>query len=369
MSVERDYMIRKHCRTVAGLTVVAFVAAALYFAVTRISSYSHRMVEFDSGQHLVMGTFARVVAVASDSQTAQECIEAAFEQLTFVENLCSVHREDSEISKCNRNAYGTAVKVSEETFEVLQKALKFSRRSAGAFDITVGPLVELWCRAAEANSLPTKQQLTDAVGRVGYDKLILDTNTGSVRFAVEGMKLDLGGIAKGYAIDKAVEAMEYHGAAGGMVDVGGDIRCFGTPPAGREHWLIGLQDPARADNALKPVEVLMQLKLPSGIGSAVTTSGDYRRFVLIEGQRYSHIINTLTGHSSEGLPSVTIICENAADSDALATAVSVMGVKKGLALIEKMPQTEAILVTSGPESKQYLTSGAQNYINTESIDY
>ena len=358
--------------TIGIIAAASLVAAVCFFAGTaNKQSRAGGLVEVDSGHRLIMGTFARVVAVASDSGTAEECIEAAFGRLENIELLCSVYREDSQISRINRDAFKAAVKVSEPTFEVLQNADQFSRLSSGAFDITVGPLVNLWRSSAEANSVPTETELAEARSRVGYEKLILDADQMSVRFAADGMKLDAGGIAKGYAIDKAIEAMQTCGAAGGMVDIGGDIRCFGTPPEGRNHWLIGLQDPAKAQVGISGNQPLLILQLVpvDGSGAAVATSGNYQRFALIKGKKYSHIVNAGSGLPSEELASVTVISQSAADADALATAVSVMGAEKGLALIEKIPQTEAILIAAGLESKRYLTSGAQNYINTKSVDY
>jgi len=172
------------------------------------------------------------------------------------------------------------------------------------------------------------------------------------------MRIDLGGIAKGYAIDKAVEAMQEAGAVGGMVDVGGDIRCFGAPPPGKNKWLIGVQNPRKTEN-LVAGEPLLVLKLTN---AAVATSGDYRRFILIENRKYSHIINTRSGRGTKGLASVTIISPSAIHADALATAVSVIGAEKGLALIEKLPQTEAILILSEPKHELLETSGAQKYL-------
>ncbi|MGD8786277.1 MAG: FAD:protein FMN transferase, partial [Phycisphaerales bacterium] len=200
-----------------------------------------------------------------------------------------------------------------------------------------------------------------AKSKVGYEKLKLDDQNRTIQFTVEGMRLDLGGIAKGYAVDKAIEAMQNSGALGGMVDLGGDIRCFGTPSKGKKNWLIGLQNPnAVQDTTVR--DVLLKLKLTEG---AIATSGDYQQFILIEGKRQSHIMNRSTGKSAEGLSSVTIIAANATDADALATAVSVMGVEKGLALIEKLPHTEAILIASPPEYKLTKSNGAEKYIVKE----
>ena len=170
------------------------------------------------------------------------------------------------------------------------------------------------------------------------------------------MRLDLGGIAKGYAIDRAVEAMRAGGAVGGMVDVGGDIRCFGRRKNDSQEWLIGLQNP-RVEG-----DLLLKLRLND---MAVATSGDYRRFVLIDGQRYSHIFDPAKSTSAKELRSVTIIAPTAIQADILATAVSVMGKEKGLKLIESTPDTEAIIIPADSEKNIVKTSGADVFIKTE----
>lgn len=335
------------------LGIIIFVGASVILALYVFGC--NRRIEEDSGYRLVMGTFAHLKTIAKDQETAKICVESAFAELQKVDDLMSNYKSDSETSRLNSDAAKRPIKVSASTFMVLQKSVEFSRLSEGAFDITIGPLAELWRSAAEANSVPTEAELAVARSRVGYEKLFLDVNEMTVRFAVEGMKLDLGGIAKGYAIDMAIEAMQNGGAIGGMVDVGGDIRCFGTPKD-RNAWRIGLQNPSDPQGS---DEVLLILKLTN---AAIATSGDYRRFVLVEGKKYSHILNRNTGASAEKTSSVTIISQNAINADALATAVSVMGPQKGLALIEKIPQTEAILLTPEPNYQLIKTSGADKYV-------
>jgi len=195
-----------------------------------------RVIQVDSGYRVIMGTFARVVVLAENEQVAQDCIAAAFERQHRVDELMSYHIPDSELNRVNRQAFQEAVQISEETFEVLQRAKRFSALSGGAFDVTIGALGDLWHAAGAANVPPTEAQIAEAQSKVGYDKLLLDPQAKTVRFAVEGMRLDLGGIAKGFAIDLSVEAMQQHGAVGGMVDIGGDVMCFGTPPKGKAAW-------------------------------------------------------------------------------------------------------------------------------------
>ncbi len=341
------------------------IAGIVYFVARSIEP---KRVEIDGGYRVVMGTFARVVAVAGNGRTARRCIEAGFGELEWIDDLMSDYKDDSELSRVNRQAYEQAVPVSSELFEVLERSLDFSRETEGAFDITVGPLVDLWRAAGERGEAPSEGEKAEAEARVGYEKLILDANALTVRFKVEEMRIDLGGIAKGYAIDRAVEAMRAQGASGGMVDVGGDMRFFGRPTE-KEEWMIGLQDPSKAgeDTTGEMTEIggagvragapLMVLKLGD---SAVATSGDYRRFVRVGGKRYGHIIDTKKGQGADKLSSVTIIAPTAMEADALATAVSVLGAEKGLALIEKKEGVEAILISA--EGKVENSSGAVGYI-------
>ena len=341
-------------RVIAVGGIGLLLLAALYFALT-----ARPVVQFDSGYRIVMGTFTRVVAIAQTEGAAAACAEAAFTEQRRVDSLMSGYKVDSELSRVNQWAYEKPVRASEATFEVVRKAVHFSELSDGAFDVTVGPLVDLWHASADANTPPTDAALAEARSRVGYEKLILDKNTGTIRFAVKGMRIDLGGIAKGYAIDKSAEAMQQGGAIGGMVDIGGDVRCFGKPPRGQASWLIGLQDPNVAPDDLGSTKPLLVLRIAD---EAVTTSGGYRRFTNAGGRRESHIMDTHTGHGANQLASVTIIAPDATTADALATAVSVLGPEKGMALVERLPDTEAILIPSGPNARPVFSSGASGYL-------
>ena len=340
--------------------MVVFVACLIVVAIY-FSSGPGKQVELDSGHRMVMGTFARAVVIAKDLDAAGKCIESGFTQINKVDDLMSDYKSDSEISSVNRDGFKKAVQLSQSTYEVLQKSIEFSELTDGAFDVTVGPLVELFRKAKRKQVLPGPDEIADAKSKVGFEKLKLDDRNRTVQFTVEGMQLDVGGIAKGYAVDKAVETMQTHGAIGGMVDLGGDIRCFGAPFKGRDHWVIGLQNPNMVKDSAGR-EVLLKLKIANG---AIATSGDYQQFIIIEGKRRSHIIDRKTGTSTEGLSSVTIVADNATNADALATAVSVMGYEKGLELIENIPGTEAILITSQPEFKLIKTSGAEKYIKKD----
>ncbi len=336
-----------------GIVLILLAGLAYRSLSTRVP------VEEDSGYRLVMGTFSRVVVIAKSRATAKRCIEAAFDVENRLESLLSDYQDDSELSKVNREAAYGPVPVSALTFEALQKAVYFHQLSGGVFDVTVGPLVDLWHKAGRTNELPTEEALAEARRKVGSDKLILDEKNRTVRFVVEGMRVDLGGIGKGYAADKAVEAMKEHGALGGMVALAGDIRCFGQPPRGQAYWRIGVQDPNVAPDDLSPSKPLLVLALTS---EGVSTSGDYRRFVRVQGQKQSHIIDPGTGKGANKLVSDTIIAPDTTTSDALSTAVNVLGLERGLALVERLPTTAAILIPAGKDAQPIFSSGAKAYV-------
>jgi thiamine biosynthesis lipoprotein len=337
-------------RMAAKFFFTACLLSAIYYFVAESVM---PIVEVDGGSRQSMGTFARIAAVTRNPKRAKRYIEAGFNEFKRIENMMSYFKPDSELSKVNREAFARPVKVSRELFEILQTSVDYSRLSNGAFDITVGPLVDLWHKAGEVNEIPDENAIAAAKSRVGYEKLILDTNTMTVRFAVEGMRIDLGGIAKGYAVDKVVEIMKRKGATGGMVDSGGNIRCFGKP-ANKGEWVVGVQDPN-----LENDNPLMVLRLDN---MAVATSGDYRRFVEAGGQKISHIIDANTAGGANKLSGDTIIAPTATGADALSTAVNVLGPEKGLELVERILDVEAILITPAPEYRVIKSSGVDEYI-------
>ncbi len=338
-------------RSITLLVFILLLITVLFFAAIK-----KQPVEFESGYRLVMGTFARVIIVAPNSNIAQKAAADAFAAIEKVDNLMSDFKADSDIGIVNKEAFQREVQVSEDTFEVIQRSIGFSKLTDGTFDITVGPLMDLFRKSKETEIVPTQEEIENAKAKTGYEKLILNAASKTVRFTVEGMRLDLGGIAKGYGVDKAIEAIQKTGAIGALVDIGGNIRCFGIPAKGKKTWLVGIQDPNEAEK--KNSGLVMTLKITN---ESISTSGNYQQFVIIEGKRYSHIIDRKTGTGTAGLSSVTIITDNATDADALSTAVTVMGVEKGIELIENRNETEAILIPSG--TTEYITtSGADKYI-------
>lgn len=342
------------------LLFVVVISALVAVPAALLTRGSGGEVEsLDSGYRQIMGTFARVVSVHDDQQVNARAIDAAFEQMRRIEQLMSVHEPNSQLSQLNRTGHRQPAAVDRAVFELVQKSLEISRLSGGAFDITAGPVITLWQQADKHGRAPAEHQIRQALAKVGSDKILLDGDNSTIAFAVEGVKLDLGGIAKGYSVDLAIEAMRREGVKGAMVDLGGDIRCFGVAGQGRQNWQIGLQDPSLAQAHKPNTNALIVLSLEE---AAITTSGHYHRFIELEGRRHSHIVDTRTGKSATGPASTTIIAADTATADALATAVAVLGKTKGLELIESLDGVEAILIDTHNPDWLITTSGAGRYI-------
>ena len=320
-----------------------------------------RLFDIDSGRFMVMGTFARIRLVCKSEQQGQEALSVARRTIDHIDKLMSTYRDDSELSEVNRKAGKKPVRVSLETYDLLETALEYSRKTGGAFDITLTPLLNVWREAEKQNRLPTTNELAKAEELVGFEKLRLSATEErrTVSFAEEGMELNVNAIAKGYAVDRVLAVLRRPGVVAALVDIGGEIACFGQRISG-EDWLIGIQDPfAKSNDNPFIVKPRWKIRLRN---CAVATSGDYRQYTTIKGKRYSHIIDPRTGKPIRKLPSVTIIAERSVDADALATAVSVLGLEEGMKLIESLPDTEALLIGGTGEKPQiYRSTGFGKY--------
>ena len=331
------------------VTVAVLVSAGLY-----LTMQPRPPVRADAGRLLVMGTFARIIALAPDRSTAEKCIDAAVTEINAVDELMSDYKEDSEISQVNAGASDRPVRVSESTFEVLQKSLEFSKLTDGAFDVTVGPISELWGFSSDSPALPEPSRIAELLPLVGYRKL--DLSEDRVRFRLPGMKLDLGGAAKGYAVDRALELLRASGARGALVNAGGDLGYFGTKPGGGS-WRVAIAHP-RDEGVLVEVDGLKF--------EAVATSGDYQRFFIKDGVRYHHILDPLTGYPARACVSSTVWARSVTDADILSTAVFVMGPEKGLRLIEGLPGAEALVFFEEEGKLKYrFSSGLRGKIKFE----
>lgn len=286
-----------------------------------------------------MGTTFRVVLYAASADAAERAARAAFARVAELDGILSDYKPDSELMALCRQAGGAPVAVGPDLFRVLAAAQGWAERSGGAFDVTVGPLVQVWRRARRIAEMPSPAALEAARASVGHGKMRLDAARRAVRLETPGMRLDLGGIAKGFAADEAQAVLKAHGITSALVAAGGDI-VVSDPPPDRAGWSVAIALPeGLRDAALGPLELS---------GAAVSTSGDAEQFVTLDGVRYSHIVDPRTGTALTGRSGVTVIARDGTTSDALATAVSVLGPREGLALVDATPGATAWISREGP---------------------
>jgi thiamine biosynthesis lipoprotein len=279
----------------------------------------------------------------------REIFDLVFARMAEIEDRMSNSVETSELSFINRKAGVDAVKVSEDTFHVIEKGVYISELTQGRFDISVGPLMKLWDIGGNDPSVPTRKAVNAARELVGYEGIELDRASGTVYLEYRGMALDLGGIAKGYAADAVAALLREKGIRKAIVDIGGNILVMGRKSL-RQEWRIGIQNPFAPRGAYCGV-LLME-------DATAVTSGTYERYFEKNGRRYHHILDTGTGYPVENsLASVTVIGENSLMADALATGVFVMGLREGIAFVENLKGIDAIFVTS--ERRIHLTSGLE----------
>lgn len=291
----------------------------------------------------LMDTAVEIRAFGPDAEAA---VEAAFAEMARVEQLFSRHLEDSAVSQINAHA-GEWVTVAPEVVPLLEKALYYSEISSGAFDITVGGLIDLWNFGGSPQRVPADEEIARVLAAVDYTAVELDADAGRVRIPV-GTIIDLGGIAKGYAVDRACQVLKQHGITSGMIYAGGDITTIGSKPDGSS-WRVGVQHPRQSNSLIAVLEMT---------DSSIVTSGDYERYFFQDNIRYHHILDPQTGYPAQGLISVTVYGGDAADADALSTALFVLGWDKGKELIESLAGYEAILMDTS--SNVWVSSGLRD---------
>lgn len=296
-----------------------------------------------------MGTFAGLSVAGPDRPRLAAYAEIARATLKELETELSIFNPASQVSRLNKAAGGNAVPVSAMTFEVLQLSHRYARISEGRFDPTVLPLMQLWGFHGGKcpDHIPGADQV-ELVRRVtGYDRLIFGPGQ-SVRLAGAGMQVDLGGIAKGYAVDVCSRRLREAGASDVLINLGGNMLCHGQAAPGRP-WTIGIRNPFRTD------EILGRFALPDGM--AVATSGNYERFVEIDGKRHAHILDPRTGSPVCGMAGVTVISPSAAEADAVSTALFVAGPGDAAEILAALPRCHALLVPDVQPLRLYVTPG------------
>jgi thiamine biosynthesis lipoprotein len=310
------------------------------------SSQSFNLFKY---HQVAMGTVIEITLIADDEEAANKASLQAFQEIKRIETLMSPWLDSSDVTRINRSAGKERVKVSPETFEVIQKAQEISELSEGGFDITVGSLTELWRKAREKKIPPPVEDVKEKLGLVNFKNIETDQE-GKVFLKKKGMAIDLGGIAKGYAVDRAFELLKSLGYKNLIANAGGDLRVGGLK--NNQPWSIGIQNPRESQKILARISVS---------DTAIAASGDYEKFFSYGGKRYHHIFNPRDGFPTEGCQSVTIVTKDCITADGLATAVFVLGAEKGYSLCQKLDRIECLIVDK--EGKIIFSPGLKDSIS------
>jgi thiamine biosynthesis lipoprotein len=283
----------------------------------------------------LMGNHFELSVVAAEESWAEERIDAGVQEIRRIEKLLTTYSEDSETSLINANAGMDPVPVSAETFGLIERSMRISQLTQGAFDITYGSIDKrLWNFDTSLQVLPDAVTAKQMVRLIDYRKIVLDGEKRTVMLKEKGMRIGFGGIGKGYAAEMAKAVMRQMGVSSGIVNASGDLTAWGYQPDGKP-WTIGIVNPNMAGQIFSYLDIT---------DMAVATSGNYEKYILIDGKKYSHTINPRTGLPVTGIKSVTILCPHAEIADAMATPVMIMGIRAGLDMINQMQHIEAILI-------------------------
>lgn len=294
-----------------------------------------------------MGTLVSITAVASSQEIAQTSIEAGFQEIKRLEQLLSTWIQTSELSRVNAAAGQQPVAVGPETLELVSRSLEMARLTEGGFNIAVGPAVEAWS-VSERERIPTQEELQALRPLVDWTTIEIDLQTRTIFLPTPGMRIDVGGIGKGYAADRAVDVMKKVGAQGGVVALSGDIKTFGDLP-GMKGFPVGIRHP-RQEGALIATVALKN--------EAVSTAGDYERYFERDGVRYHHILDPQSLEPARKCQSVTVIAGEGTVADGLDTGIFVLGPERGMDLVERLPGVEAVIVDA--HGRVSVSSGLQS---------
>ena len=304
-----------------------------------------------------MDTFIKIKVFAKSKSQAQEATTKAFQEFKRIELLTNRFPEKgtseyrkSEIIKINNEAAGQPVPVSKEVFEMLSLAKKYSAETGGAFDVTIGPIMDLWGFGKDKNTVPDEKMLKKALSLVDFNKIVLDEKRHTVFLEQKNMSIDLGGIAKGYATEKAGQVLKELGIKKAIINAGGNIYTIGEREKGLP-WKIGIQDPREADKVYAVLNLRDQVAV---------TSGDFQRFFEVNGKRYHHLLDPKTGKPAEKLMSVTVVAKNSTIADILSSAFFVLGLEKSNAYLEQHSDIQAVFVT--PDKKIICSPGLKHII-------
>ena len=298
--------------------------------------------EWFQREEAIMGTRVAVELWSEDPALAQRAMDAVIAEMRRTDELMSTYKPQSQLSQVNAHAFERPVQVEEEIIDVVERSLELSKLSGGAFDITYASVGYLY--DFRAHQRPTDEQIAEALPGVDYRQVCVDRAARTIRFLREGVRIDLGGIAKGYAVDRSIEHLRALGIQHAMVNAGGDTRLLGDRRG--KPWIVGIRDP-RNDG-----RVVTRLPLAD---EALSTSGDYERYFEEDGVRYHHILVPGTGRSAREVRSATVLGADAITTDGLSTTVFVLGVERGMQLIGRLPGIEAVVVDA--QGRIYYSDG------------
>ena len=288
-----------------------------------------------------------VISIKIYDHGSESLLEEIVSRIKEIENTMSATIETSEVEAINNSAGKQPVEVSEETFYVVQKAIQYSQLSGGKFDITMGPIVKLWGIGTENARLPEEEEILEKLQLVNYKKIQLDEKNSTVFLEDENMRIDLGGIAKGYVADEVAKILIEEGVKKALINLGGNVYAYGQKENGSP-WKVGVQAPYEDRN-----DYFAVVKVSD---QSIVTSGIYERYFAVEDKIYHHIFNSDTGYPViNDLASVTIVADQSIDADALSTTLFALGVKEGLALVETLEDIDCVYVTKDQEV--YISSG------------
>jgi thiamine biosynthesis lipoprotein len=290
----------------------------------------------------IMGTAIAVELWYEDEARGRALTQAVMDEMQRIDDLMSTYKPESELSRINARAAIEAVPVNAELLALIQQALDFSRLTNGAFDITYASAGQYY--DYRKGTQPSAEQLALALPAIDYRHVRIDPQTATIRFLHPGVRIDLGGIAKGYAVDRCITILQAAGVKSAMVNAGGDTRVLGKH--WKQPWMVGIRDPRNREGLV----TMMPLE-----DAAISTSGDYERYFEKDGVRYHHILNPRTGTSSAGVRSVSIIGNDATTTDALSTSLFVMGVDPGMKLVDALPDIEAVIIDN--EGRMFYSAG------------
>ncbi len=285
-------------------------------------------------QLLLMGSRFDITVVEDDAEKAGLYINTAIDEIKRIEKLISSWDPESQTSRINKNAGIAPVKVDKELFDLIARSLIISKLTDGAFDISYASMDRIWKFDGSMTKMPPEEIIKQSVEKIGYQNIILDHDNQTVFLKLKGMKIGFGGIGKGYAADKAKQLLIEKGVQSGIINASGDMNTWGKQPDGKD-WMVAITNPMDKNKAF----ALLPIK-----EGAVVTSGDYEKYVVFDGVRYSHIINPKTGYPAKGIVSATVFAPKAELADALATSVFVMGIKVGIDRINQIPGVECVII-------------------------